>query len=248
MKSILLKIAVFVFGPFSKLRKDMIKALLLAEPKANPQESLPWLLEINDFIDDTIDKHCIAMGDGIHVKHEIMSGIHSFFYERIKPEARVLDVGCGTGAVANAIASKAGAHVTGIDTNSASISFSKRHFSNPNLKFIRGDATTNLPDESFDVIVLSSLLEHIDERPEFIKSLTARYKPEKFLIRVPLFDRHYYAPLKKKLGLFAYTDPDHRLEYSPETFTKEMSTSGLEIIHSEIRWGDLWTECVPTQL
>lgn len=245
MKKLLLNLAIFLFRPYRTFRLDAIKALILAEPKSDPSKSASWLLEISDFVNSEIDKQCVEMGQGIHIKHNIMSGIHSFFYERIKPGSRVLDIGCGHGAVSHSIAVHANANVIGIDLNEEGIAFGKRRFSHPLLTLVVGDATSDLPDEDFDVIVMSSLLEHIDERPKLLRKLTLRYSPEKFLIRVPLFERHYYAALKKRLGLFAYTDPDHRTEYTADSFTREIRAAGLDLFHSEVRWGDLWAECVP---
>jgi len=185
------------------------------------------------------------MGNGFHIKHEIMDGIHSFFYERIENGSKVLDVGCGNCAVANAMSVYANAQVTGIDMNEKSIQFGSSNITKSSLKLIIGDVTKDLPDETFDVIVMSSFLEHIADRPGLLRKLSSLYRPSKFLIRVPMFERHYYAPLKKRLGLFAYTDPDHKIEYTMEGFAEDMAAGGLEVVYSEIRWGDIWAECVP---
>jgi hypothetical protein len=64
---------------------------------------------------------------------------------------------------------------------------------------------------------------------------------------VPTFERGFIAALKKELGLFPYTDDTHELEYSPKIFYEEMTQAGLSVSHSEIRWGDIWAECVPAK-
>ncbi|MBI3978488.1 MAG: class I SAM-dependent methyltransferase [Chloroflexi bacterium] len=174
-----------------------------------------------------------------------MTGIHSFFYERIPAGAHVLDVGCGHGAVAYAIATHAKAHVVGVDLNEQSIAFARAHFKHPGLRFEVGDVTKDLAVEGADVVVLSSVLEHLSARIELLRTLVRRFGPSLFLIRVPTFERHYYAALKRDLGLFPYTDPTHLLEYSPESFADEMDQAGLEIRHLEVRWGDIWAECAP---
>ena len=59
----------------------------------------------------------------MHIKHKIMDGIHSFFTDRIPKGSRVLDVGCGNGALAHAIAVHSQAEVIGMDISDAHIRF-----------------------------------------------------------------------------------------------------------------------------
>lgn len=223
----------------------IIKALIMVERGRPPDESLRWLLDIHGFVENWIDHQCVSWGNGVHVKHEIMEGIHSFFYSRITAGSRVLDVGCGIGAVAYAIACHTDATVTGIDLNEERIKFAKDTFCHPNLRFLVGDATRDLPPVSVNAIVLSSVLEHIVDRPLLLRTLVDRYHPSLFLIRVPGFEWHYHAALKKRLGLFAYTDPDHKTEYTVDSFLEEMQKAGMVVGYCEVRWGDIWAECVP---
>ncbi len=227
------------------VRHDVIRAMIRAEQGTPPRESIRWLLQVHDEVGQAIDQACVQWGSGVHIKHELMDSIHSFFYERIPSGAQVLDVGCGIGAVAHAIATHAGAHVVGVDMNEQHIAFARQRFPHPNLRFEVGDVTRELPVDHVDVVVLSSVLEHLVSRVEFLKALADRFSPEFFLIRVPTFERHYFVALKRELGLFPYTDPTHLLEYSPESFAAEMNQAGLDIRHMEIRWGDIWAECVP---
>lgn len=240
-------VVIFFLGPFRAVRGLMIKTLIMAEESRSSDDSLRWLLNIMSFTENAIDRQCVHTGKGVHLKHELMTGIHSFFYERVPDGAKVLDVGCGIGAVAHSIAKHAQASVTGTDYDSRHIDFARKRFQHPNLKFVVGDATKDLPLDSFDVVVLSSVLEHISDRPALLKTLVKRYRPEKFLIRVPGFERHYHAVLKKKLGMFAYTDWDHKTEYTSESFHSEMQDAGLYVKHMEVRWGDIWAECVPLE-
>lgn len=243
---IIVKLVNLILGPFRRVRELIIKTLIMVEEGRHPEESLTWLLGIHGFIESWIDHQCVAWGNGVHVKHEIMDGIHSFFYNRIPAGSRVLDIGCGIGAVAYAIATHAQADVTGIDFNKEQIEFAQKKFQHPNLRFMVGDATHDLISESIDVIVMSSFLEHIGDRSGLLRELIDRYHPSCILIRVPGFERHYLAALKRKLGLFAYTDPDHKIEYTPESFLSEMKDGGLHVKYMGVRWGDIWAECIPS--
>jgi hypothetical protein len=62
---------------------------------------------------------------------------------------------------------------------------------------------------------------------------------------VPTFEQHYFKALKRELGLFAFIDPTHILEYSEDGFRSEMEQADLKVTHLEIRWGDIWAECTP---
>jgi len=228
------------------LRRTIVKTMLGAEKSAEPQDAIRWLLGIYDVVNLEIDAQSKRWGNGVHIKHELMDGIHSFFYERIPENAKVLDLGCGYGALAYAIASHSNAQVLAIDFDAEQIEFGKKRFSHPGIKFVVGNVFTDIPDSgSFDAIVLSSVLEHLKNRPEFLRDLTMRFNPKKFLIRVPTFERHFVAALKRELGLFPYVDSTHELEYSPKIFYDEMAQAGLNVAHFEIRWADIWAECVP---
>lgn len=228
------------------VRKYIIKLLISAEESAPPRDAIRWLLGIFDQVSNAIDLQSIRWGNGVHIKHELMDGIHSFFYDRIPKNARVLDLGCGIGAVAHSIATHTDAQVLGIDFDVAQIEFAKQRFSHPNVDYVVGNVFTDIPKvEFFDVIVLSSILEHLENRENFLNDLSERFHPGKFLIRVPTFERHFFAALKRELGLFPYTDDTHVLEYSPQIFMDEMKAAELEIRHFEIRWGDIWAECIP---
>lgn len=230
------------------LRLGLIKALLLAETRAEPRESVRWMLGVLDYTALSIDMQAVRWGNGVHIKHELMDGIHEFFYTRIPAGANVLDLGCGHGVVANALATHAQARVFGIDLNPAAIAFAQERYKNPNLTFLHGDVFKDIPElAQVDVIVLSSVLEHLENRAAFLRQLTARFHPQKFLIRVPTLERTHYVALKRELGLNPFIDPTHVLEYTPASFQAEMEQAGLTITHLETRWGDLWAECQPNR-
>lgn len=228
------------------LRLGIIKAMLIAEEQAEPRESVKWMLGVYDYVAVAIDMQSIRWGEGIHKKHELMDGIHEFFYSRIPQNSNVLDLGCGRGVVANAIANHSNAMVTGIDLDKTLIEFARTKYKSPNLTFLHGDVFKDIPElERIDVIVLSSVLEHLKNRTNFLRELIERFQPKTFLIRVPTLERTHYVALKRELGLSPFIDPTHELEYSPAIFQSEMQAAGLRIKHLEIRWGDIWAECEP---
>jgi len=178
----------------------------------------------------------IKENDGIHPKHRIL-GYHDFFTNNIAPSDRVLDIGCGNGACANAIAKKA-TQVTGIDISKNNIQIAKEKFSNNNPSYLIGDATVYDFKENFDVIILSNVLEHIENRIEFLKKI--KKLAPKILIRVPLLNRDWLSVYKKEKGLEYRLDKTHFIEYSEENFKEEMDKAGLSIENFYVKFGELY--------
>jgi hypothetical protein len=97
-------------------------------------------------------------------------------------------------------------------------------------------------DERFDVVVLSNILEHLPERPAFLRRMQQAARPSRMLIRVPLFERDWQVPLKRELGVEWRLDPTHETEYTLESFVDEVTQAGCRIVHQEVRWGEIWAE------
>jgi len=194
------------------------------------------LLHLHTFIGKVIDVLLIKMNGGLHPKHHLMR-YYEFFLDHITTGSKILDIGCGNGFVASQIAKKAG-YVTGIDTESTNIEIAKRNHSQANIKFILGDATIYPFENRYDAIILSNVLEHIENRISFLKDI--QKLSDTLLIRVPMLDRDWMPLYRKSLGMFYFCDSTHFTEYTLESFTGEMSQSGLKIESFTIRFGEIW--------
>lgn len=74
---------------------------------------------------------------------------------------RVLDLGCGQGYLAGMLHER-GLKVVGVDLNAGKIAAARRL--HPGIPFLRSDIReVDLPDESFDTVVLAEVLEHVGE-------------------------------------------------------------------------------------
>lgn len=83
-------------------------------------------------------------------------------YLQPKAADRILDVGCGSGVVADALAAAPVREVVGVDGNPRAVAFAARQFRRPNLRFVAGLVDQlDFPDESFDACVCLELIEHI---------------------------------------------------------------------------------------
>jgi 2-polyprenyl-3-methyl-5-hydroxy-6-metoxy-1,4-benzoquinol methylase len=213
----------------------------------DPANALRLLYRLIATLENHAGLQALAYGQGIHPKHR-HTRYHDFFIKRLKPNEHVLDIGCGNGSLSQDMAERAGAVVTGLDIEPANIISAKKRFAHPNVDYRLEDARQARLDLSPDVIVLSNVLEHLSNRAEFLKDLSTRLAPSRFLIRVPLFERDWSVPLRQELGLDWRCDPTHETEYTQESFEREMQEAGLEIRYKEVRWGEIWAEAVPSGL
>ena len=209
-----------------------------------PEEEIRFLLELDNRLYPFIGQASIRYGNGIHTKHRHIK-YHDFFIRNIQPGERVLDLGCGNGACAYDIAlNHPDSIVTGIDINHDSIRYAKENYSRRNLFFEEGDITRVESVNKCDVIVLSNVLEHIMERVPFLVSIQDNFKPSRWLIRVPVYERDWRVPLKDELGFDYRLDPTHYIEYKKGELENELRDAGLMIKDVEYGWGEMW--CVIT--
>jgi len=187
-----------------------------------------------------VDAGAIRYEGGLHPKHRL-TGYHGFFTKRLRTGDRVLDIGCGNGALAFSMA-EAGARVTGIDVDPENIAVARSRFSHPRLDLVIGNATEKLPEGRFEVVVLSNVQEHIRDRVAFLCAVREKVRPRRWLIRVPLCNRDWLVAMKQDLGLCPHGDPGHFIEYTQESFEKEISDAGLAVYELQTVWGEIWAE------
>jgi 2-polyprenyl-3-methyl-5-hydroxy-6-metoxy-1,4-benzoquinol methylase len=228
------------------LRRRLLLGLFVLEGRAGvPAQGLRNLLLARDVLDLAINERAMAYGNGEHPKHRL-TDYHGFFISRIPPDARVLDIGCGYGAVARSIAdSLPGAQVLGVDMDEGRLAQAKALPPRPNLSFLYADATRALPPGPWNVVILSNVLEHVDQRTTFLRDIVRTAQPQMLLIRVPLFEREWQMPLRRELGVNFLSDPDHRIEHTLAEFAAELDAAGLVAEEQMTVWGEIWARCRP---
>ncbi|MDR3413574.1 MAG: bifunctional 2-polyprenyl-6-hydroxyphenol methylase/3-demethylubiquinol 3-O-methyltransferase UbiG [Formivibrio sp.] len=93
---------------------------------------------------------------------------------------QVLDIGCGGGILAEAMAAK-GAHVTGIDLAEKSLKIAKLHLFESALtvdyQHIAAEKMADAKPESFDIVTCMEMLEHVPEPSSIINACAQLAKP-----------------------------------------------------------------------
>ncbi len=194
------------------------------------------LMRVHNFCYAAISTLAVEVENGIHPKHRIMD-YHRFFTDNIRSQDMVLDIGCGNGYLTSSVAKKARS-VVAVDLNQDNIETAKRRFHRDNVSYVCGDATRLEFAGEFDVVVLSNVLEHLDNRAAFLSTLSKR--ATRFLIRVPLINRDWLTYYKRELGVEYRLDLTHRIEYTQESFEKEVAEAGLVVEASSLQFSEIW--------
>ncbi|MCO8252220.1 methyltransferase domain-containing protein [Haladaptatus sp. AB618] len=109
---------------------------------------------------------------------------HSFVFEYgegvvdlLEPKTgeRVLDLGCGTGHLADRIASS-GADVVGLDSSAEMISEARESY--PECRFVHGDARDFSFSEPFDAVFSNAALHWVSEQDAVLDSITDTLRPD----------------------------------------------------------------------
>lgn len=89
---------------------------------------------------------------------------------------RVLDVGCGTGAITKDIAEYV-EYVVGIDNTEKFIQGGREMYRNPNMELLAVDLFKYEPEEKFDLIVSARTMQWLSDVPKALIKLKSLLKP-----------------------------------------------------------------------
>lgn len=183
----------------------------------------------------------------LHPKHEILQ-YKEWFRSHVNNSDVILDVGSNSGELAIMIADKV-KFVYGVEIVDYLVDAANQRALPSNVKFICADATSYHYEQvsPISVITLSNVLEHIENREEFLQSVASSVSwmnnNRKILIRVPMIDRDWITSYKKKVGVEWRLDLTHFTEYTVDSFLKEMDTAGVVVEKYEVRYGELYAVC-----
>jgi SAM-dependent methyltransferase len=226
-----------------RLRAVLGDIVLAADARPNARTALAAFADAWAFANDRAGRAATRLvpltgkaTQPVHPKHLIGVPWHTWYVDELEPWQRVADLGCGNGAHALQVAAHV-ASVVGVDVDGAELARAAACAADAgieNVQFVRGDLTApetlaTLGESSFDVVVALDVVEHLVDREGFLRAATRLLAPGgKLLISVPNRDTPY-KQWRRRIGAFAYVDPDHKVEYTEESLESELSASGLTI-------------------
>jgi SAM-dependent methyltransferase len=135
----------------------------------------------------------------------------------IQPPARVLDVGCGSGAVAGALA-RQGYAVVGIDT--AEVLVRKAHERIPQATFVVGQLARLDPAlGGFDAIGFFDVLEHLEDPVALVRQAVVHARPGALVLAT--------VPALQSLYSAVDTLAGHKRRYELGELGRELARAGL---------------------
>jgi 2-polyprenyl-3-methyl-5-hydroxy-6-metoxy-1,4-benzoquinol methylase len=145
----------------------------------------------------------------------------------------ILDVGCGTGAFLHTM-QQSGWKITGLEPDETARKKAKELY---DLNLDNPDKLFSLPADSFEIITMWHVLEHVHDLHGYIKRLRELLNPEgKLFIAVPNYTS-YDAKVYKEFWA-AYDVPRHLYHFSPGSMHKLLSIHDLQINTIKPMWYD----------
>jgi SAM-dependent methyltransferase len=150
-----------------------------------------------------------------------------------KNKGRILDVGSGTGALANEMKRQSW-QVTGLEPDADARILAKELYS-IDLKGM--DQLSHLPANSFDAITLWHVMEHVHDLNTYIIQLKNLLKDDgRLFIAVPNYTSKDAAIYKEHWA--AYDVPRHLYHFSPRSVQVLIEKHGLKLMHYKPMWFD----------
>ena len=143
------------------------------------------------------------------------------FRKYAPPKGKVLDVGCGTGGMMRTL-QKLGYDVYGVDANPKAVEVAKKQ----GLDVIEGRFEEGMfPDETFDIIVTRSVLDHAVEPSTLLATMANILKPSGILAcEVPNISRVF------RRSAFGGFNPHHLMYWSTPTLRYALTYQGLDLL------------------
>jgi 2-polyprenyl-6-hydroxyphenyl methylase/3-demethylubiquinone-9 3-methyltransferase len=158
--------------------------------------------------------------------------------KRLSPGSKVLDVGCGAGLLANALA-KMGHQVTGIDLSETSLTVAKAHDETKSANYLTANAYS-LPfqNNEFDAVCAMDVLEHVEE-PHLLIGEAARVLKPKGVLFFHTFNRTLLSYLMVIKGVEWCVQNTPRNMHVYPLFIKPRELEDILELH-KMRVQDIW--------
>ncbi|MFT3953865.1 MAG: cyclopropane-fatty-acyl-phospholipid synthase family protein [Piscinibacter sp.] len=163
----------------------------------------------------------------------------------VKPGDRVLEIGCGWGALAECAAREFGARVTGVTLSSEQLAWAQRRLADAGLAAdLRFQDYREITDGPFDAIASIEMFEAVGREywPSFFTTLREQLKPggKACIQSITIDDRYFERYLKSTDFIQQYIFPGGLLP-SPGAFRDAAARHGLRVVN-ELDFGTDYAE------
>ncbi len=172
--------------------------------------------------------------------HPGLRGCHAYVLpvlqslcRKLEPHSRVLDVGCGNGALAKEF-SKMGHQVVGIDMASKGVNIARDYCPEGRFEVLPADENLvpNLGESGFDLVYTIEVIEHIYDPTTFLQGCFSAIKPGgTFICSTPYHGYLKNLAISLANGWDSHADPlfdgGHIKFYSHKTLTQAVTQIGF---------------------
>jgi len=172
----------YVYGPknrFLLVPKNRYRAVLLPDQKKSTDLGVGWITEDNSpegydqLWGDSANLN-VYTTEGGHARERLKKEIADYAASLLPASAHIADIGCGVGDLLGELsARKPGVRVSGLDFSAKAVEAARHTF--PAGEFLHHviDRTLPYPDQSFDAVFCTDVLEHL-EHPRLVAAELVR--------------------------------------------------------------------------
>lgn len=172
----------------------------------------------------------------VHPKHLVDVPWHDWYAVHLTPADVVIDVGCANGAH-TLVAAGCCQRIYGFDYDARHLAVARRLAAGRgtvNAHFFAWDVTRRFPfrDGTIDAALFLDVIEHLHPRIAVLREIHRVLRPGgRLLVSGPNRDSSWRRALRDA-GLFSYSDPDHKIEYTAAEFVAEVEAGGFRLAGS----------------
>lgn len=212
--------------------------------RLEPLERVRFFASLARSIDEFEDEAALIVEGGIHPRHRI-ARFDEFVAARLAHGSKVLDLGCGDGTLTVSLADRVGGLVVGVDQNAASLRRARAlaQVRGVQARFIEDDLTTCLVEGAFDAVVLSGVIEQVDDAASMARKIVGWYAPKAIFIRAEAFDSTWKNEFRR--GANVESSTGSRAGLTRGEIEHCLGSAGYRPVEVTLRWGDYWVMATP---
>ena len=187
---------------------------------------LPSNADLAAMYDDSYDGATTGYFAKVDKKMRRARGRIGALARKLPKGGRFLDVGCNGGFVVEA-AREAGFDAWGLEVDGVSIAYAREHY--PKNQYFLGLVEDFHPDQGFDLIYSSEVIEHVADVRAFMSAIVGLLNPGGVVYLTTPDISHWRRP--KNLDKWdGFNPPVHCVYFNPASLRRLLEDLGLEIV------------------